>query len=366
MSPSAARQPWPPKRDPAESDPLLAFDAETAAPATVPEVIAPKTRDRRGVPWAAFVIVTLCLAAGAAAYLGFNTISPAEPVAAPPPPVVTTGTAVISSRPEGAVVLIDGVSRGVTPLRLSLPRGDYTVELQNSGATRTIPLTIDAGSTVSHYIDLAVPVSVGRLEISSEPTGARVTVDGVQRGTTPLVLSSVARGPHTVVIAGETTSVTRAVTVTPGVTSVVMATLSTGVAAGWLSIVSPIELQVYENGKLVGVASGDRVMLPGGRHDLDLVNAALEFRTSATVQIQTGRTVTTTVEVPNGSLSINALPWADVLVDGRAVGTTPLANLSIPIGQHEVVWRHPRLGERRQMVTVTRQTPVRVGMDLNR
>jgi hypothetical protein len=365
MSPSAARQPWPPKRDPAESDPLLSFNAETAAPATVPEVIAPRAHDRRGVPWAAVALVMLCLAAGAAAYFSFNTEKPAEPVAAPPP-VVTTGTAVISSRPEGAVVLINGVSRGVTPLRLSLERGDYTLELQNSGATRTIPLTVDAGSTVSHYIDLAVPVSVGRLEISSEPAGARVTLDGVQRGTTPLVLASVARGPHTVVITGETTSVTRAVTVTPGVTSVVMATLSTGVNAGWLSIVSPIELQVYEDGKLVGVASGDRVILPGGRHELELVNAALEFRTSATVQIQTGRTVTTTVEIPNGSLSINALPWADVLIDGRAVGTTPLANLSLPIGPHDVVWRHPRLGERRQTVTVTRQTPVRVGMDLNR
>jgi PEGA domain len=365
MSPSAARQPWPPERDAADFDPLLSFEAETAGPHTVPAPIPQKTHDRRGAPWAAFVLVTLCLASGAVAYLSFRTGKPAEPAVAPPP-VVTTGTIVISSRPEGADVLIDGVSRGVTPLRLSLPRGDYSLELQNSGATRTIPLTVAAGSTVSHYIDLAVPVSVGRLEVASEPSGARVTLDGIPRGTTPLVLASVPRGPHTVVITGETTTATRAVTVAPGVTSVVMATLSTGVAAGWVAIVSPIELQVYEGGKLVGLASGDRVMLPGGRHELDLVNTTLEFRTSATVQIQTGKTVTTTVEVPNGSLSINALPWADVLIDDRTIGTTPLANLSISIGQHEVIWRHPQLGERRQTVTVTRQTPVRVGMDLNR
>ena len=52
----------------------------------------------------------------------------------------------------------------------------------------------------------------------------------------------------------------------------------------------------------------------------------------------------TTVSVPNGSLSINALPWADVWIDGRSVGTTPLGNLSVPVGIHEIVWRHPELG----------------------
>jgi PEGA domain-containing protein len=369
MSPSAARQPQFPERHPADSDPLLSFDAEADVPTKapgLPHVIPVNRSERRAFPWAPMVLVALCLSAGVASYVGFSGERPTQPVAVAPASVVTTGTAVISSQPEGAHVIINGEARGVTPLRLTLPKGDYTVELQNSGATRSIPIAVEAGATVSHYIELTVPASVGRIEISSDPAGARVTLDGISRGTTPLVLPGVARGQHTVVISGESSSVTRTVAVTPGATSVVMATLSSGVAAGWMSVVSPIELQVYEDGKLVGLASADRIMLPVGRHQLDLVNTVLEFRTSATVQVQTGKTVTTTVEIPNGSLSINAVPWADVLVDGRPVGTTPLANLSIPIGQHEVIWRHPRLGERRQTVMVPRQTPARVGMDLNR
>jgi serine/threonine-protein kinase len=72
------------------------------------------------------------------------------------------------------------------------------------------------------------------------------------------------------------------------------------------------------------------------------------------------------VTIPNGSLSISALPWAEVLVDRRPVGTTPLGNLSVPVGTHEIVWRHPQLGERTRTVTVPARTPVRVGVDFSR
>ena len=72
-----------------------------------------------------------------------------------------------------------------------------------------------------------------------------------------------------------------------------------------------------------------------------------------------------TVAVPDGSLSVNALPWANIEIDGRPVGTTPLGDIALSIGSHEVVWKHPRYGERRQTVTVTATSPVRIGMDLS-
>ncbi|PWT79784.1 MAG: hypothetical protein C5B57_13295 [Blastocatellia bacterium] len=59
------------------------------------------------------------------------------------------------------------------------------------------------------------------------------------------------------------------------------------------------------------------------------------------------------------------MPWADVEIDGRPVGTTPLANISVAIGSHEIVWKHPQRGERRQTITVTARSPARVGIDFN-
>lgn len=106
-------------------------------------------------------------------------------------------------------------------------------------------------------------------------------------------------------------------------------------------------------------------MLPTGRHELELVNTALQFRSPLTVSIEAGKVAAPAVAIPEGKLSVNALPWAEVFIDGRNVGTTPLANLTVPIGTHEVVWRHPQLGERRQPVTVTTQTAARTGVNFS-
>jgi hypothetical protein len=105
-------------------------------------------------------------------------------------------------------------------------------------------------------------------------------------------------------------------------------------------------------------------MLPTGRHELELVGSSFQFRRTMTVNVEAGKVSSPSVELPSGLLSINALPWANVFVDGRSVGTTPLANLSVPIGNHEILWQHPQLGERKQTVAVTEHTPVRVGVNL--
>jgi hypothetical protein len=65
-------------------------------------------------------------------------------------------------------------------------------------------------------------------------------------------------------------------------------------------------------------------------------------------------------------LSINAQPWADVWLDGERLGVTPIGNLEIPIGSHELVFRHPEHGERRSTVSVGLQQAARVGLDMRK
>jgi hypothetical protein len=55
-----------------------------------------------------------------------------------------------------------------------------------------------------------------------------------------------------------------------------------------------------------------------------------------------------------------------VFVDGGLMGQTPLSNISLAIGQHQVTFRHPQLGERRQTITVTTAGPNRVSADLTK
>jgi serine/threonine-protein kinase len=63
-------------------------------------------------------------------------------------------------------------------------------------------------------------------------------------------------------------------------------------------------------------------------------------------------------------VNINALPWADVLIDGVRIGDTPLANVMLRPGDHAVVFRHPELGEKRQTVRVTLRESPRISVDM--
>jgi hypothetical protein len=358
---------------PADQDSQMGFRSEEAMEAQLRASFR-----RRNSPLIGFAALTAIIAGMAGVYFLRSQSDPiptAPPVVkAPAPPAVKTSDVIIDSRPDGAEVRVDGTLKGLTPLRMALPVGPHILELRNGASIRSIPLAVELGKVISQYIELpetdAAPISssaTGRLEVTSEPNGATVNVDGTPRGVTPLVLPAVAPGPHQIVIGNGDGAVTRNVRISAGTTATVVASVAlAGSAAGWASIRSPIDLQILENGKLIGTTSAERVMVPVGRHNLELVNDTYGFRTSVTVQIAAGQTVTNTLTMPNGSLSINALPWADVIIDGKAQGTTPLGNLSVPIGSHEIVWRHPTLGERKQTVVVTARTPVRVAVDFGK
>ncbi len=351
-----------------DADPLAAFEPE--------DEIRYKTQRRApsSNPGVLVILLAIGVIGGilALTYLALRrpTAAP-EQASAPAQVLPAIGQAQFDSRPTGAEVVIDGVAKGRTPIKLSLPVGDHALEIRGEAGTRSLPLTIEAGVLVSQYVELvsAAEQTTGRLEISTDPPGAQVRLDGAVRGVTPLTLDAVEARSHNIALSRAGSTVYRSVRVAPGTTATVFAALdatptpTTGSLGGFVSVAAPFELQVFEGGRLLGTTSAERLMLPTGRHALELVSDAFQFKTSVEVDVPAGKTATTAVSVPNGSLSVNALPWAEVFVDGRAVGTTPLANLAVPIGNHEVTWRHPQLGERRQPIVITAQTPARVGVN---
>ena len=309
-------------------------------------------------------VIVVISAVAAASYFGRSALPVLGGGAAT---TAVDSSASIDSRPPGANITIDGVAHGKTPAKIPISPGRHTLDISFEGTTRSLVLEVEPGTNVSQYVEFAPPpsrVTVGRLDVGSDPSGAQVTLDGEAKGRTPLSLPSVAAGEHTVVISSGSNTVTRRVTVAAGTTASIFAAVGAGgTAAGWLAVKAPIDFQIFEDGRLLGTTAAERLMLPAGRHQLELVNASLDFRQRLTVQVTPGGTTTTAVELPNGTLSVNALPWADVSIDGRSYGATPLGNISLPIGSHEVVWRHPQFGERRRTVTVGASSPVRVGVD---
>ena len=280
----------------------------------------------------------------------------------------------ITSEPTGVPVTVDGVARGVTPFSDALDAGTHTIQVGAGGDARTQTISVERGAASSVHIALPVvggaerlPAQSGRLQISTEPDGATVSIDGEPRGVSPILIEDLTAGPHEVTVSRAGNVRQRSVTVEAGAMASLLITMSnSGVASGWLTIDSPIPAQIFEAGTLLGRTDTPRILLPIGAHQLELVNEALGFRVQRAVQISAGQNASLRLEPVNGTLSVNAQPWAEVWIDGQPAGETPIGNLSIPIGTHELVFRHPQFAERRQTVTVAVSTPARVGVDLRK
>jgi hypothetical protein len=122
-------------------------------------------------------------------------------------PAVESGHLLVRSKPAGAGVVVDGQSRGVTPLDLrELAFGAHTIEVSHPNhETRQRRVTLSerrpARSVDFELRPTNVPApatlaanSTGSLQVASRPSGAQVFVDDNLIGTTPLLLSNVAAG----------------------------------------------------------------------------------------------------------------------------------------------------------------------------
>jgi len=211
----------------------------------------------------------------------------------------------------------------------------------------------------------AAKPAAGRLIIRSEPAGARISIDGRVYGLTPATIDGIAAGDHQVELKLNDAQVRQAVKVEPGATLSIVAPLQPAApATGWVTIASSAELDVLEDGQLVGSSRTPRLMVFEGQRTLDLVNDAIGFRERRRVRVEKGKTVAIAVTLPNNNININAVPWADVWLDGKHLGETPLGSLVVPIGPHDLVFRHPELGEKKVATLVKQGAPVRVTADM--
>lgn len=316
---------------------------------------------RGTAPWTRIAAAGVILAAlGGGGYYASRMTKKAAPPA--------LGSLAVQTNPPGVAVFVDGVARGNTPARLSLNAGSHIVELRGRGVPRVLPVTITAGAEVSQYLELPETPSAGSLLVQSDPAGARVSVDGVDHGRAPVSVADLTPGEHEVILQADGgPAVKQKVVIQAGVTSSVLAPVTTaapGPVSGWLTVKSPVSLEIREDNRLIGTTDSDRIMLAAGRHEVQFENETLGYDETRVITVQPGKVAPVTIQMPQGVININAAPWAEVWIDNRRVGETPIGNLPVAIGPHEVVFRHPQLGEKRQAVSVTLKAPVRLSVDM--
>lgn len=285
-----------------------------------------------------------------------------------------TGSLTVESEPAGANVFIDGTARGKTPTTLTLVEGKHQLRVQREARNQEFPVSIKPNNGIVHHItwpsdpDVAAAAAVtGSLRVVSDAENATVSVDSIERGAAPLTVNGLTVGQHDIAIRSGGSVRHRTLRVEANTTtSLVLTGVETGTPSGWLTVTAGAPLRISENGKLVGTSESDRIMLPVGEHSFDLSNDALGFAGARTIKIVAGQTASLTIPMPRAPVSLNAIPWAQVWVDGQALGATPIGDFTTSIGTHEVVFRHPQLGERKITALVTLKEPARVAVDMTK
>ena len=112
-----------------------------------------------------------------------------------------TGSIVVYSIPPGASVYFNNVyiKDKITPCMLSeVVVGQHSIKLTKSDYfNETEKVSVSAGRTTHLHENLTKCPRYGSLDISSDPSGAKVYLDDVYTKDTPCMLSEVVVGPHT-------------------------------------------------------------------------------------------------------------------------------------------------------------------------
>jgi diacylglycerol kinase family enzyme len=356
----------------AEPDGLDAFGSEAMPVLYSPEIepssgdpddVVAKNNSRTGaLTWAALFF-------SVAGFVGTATWQ-YQRLLAPPAP----GTLTVQTATPGADVSIGGRVVGRTPVTVSLAPGSYRIRVGSGERLRDIDVAVASGATIQQFLEVpsvaaeAAGATAGSLQVQTDLPSMSVLVDGVERGLSPLTVTDLTPGDHQVVVKNDRQAIRRTVAIKTGETvSLVLSSIgTTAPAPGWLAVSAPMVMQLREGGQLIGTTEAEKLMLAAGDHDIEIANDAIGFKTSQRITVAPGKTASVAVDLPPGSLSINAQPWAEVWLDGERMGETPLANLNVRLGTHEVILRHPQLGERRESVLVTLRQPARLGVDLRR
>jgi hypothetical protein len=265
------------------------------------------------------------------------------------------GSITVTSDPSGALATLDSGDQYLTPCTFSpVFPGTHTISLSKSGyypVTRQVQVNNENQKV---YVSLSMMASSGTLYVDSVPRGADVKIDNIFRGQTPVRVGNLASGDHTVKLrlSGFQT-LTQEVRVTQGQESQISPSLIPNpldVKTGSVSVSStPGGASVFLNNDYQGVTqSGGYLDLPDiipGVYTITLKDPHYE-EFSQTITVTAGKMtpVNAVLKAPaqqtavNGTLSISSSPaGAQVLLDNRFVGVTPLMLNTVTPGDYSLI-----------------------------
>jgi serine/threonine-protein kinase len=323
-----------------------------------PTVRAP---DLRGPPAAAPApplprvtwIMALCLLAGV-------LVAVAIPGQSEPPNIAAL---TVDSEPRGAAVTFTGPGSADLNERYRAVRTPFLLQGAPEGAlarfTRdgfepvdvTVP-AVDA-TTPPLLVEFTAPRQVGALQVTSEPPGAAIWVDARNTGLrTPATVEVNGALNHALLLkkeghadvseerfVGFGESVAIHGELAPTAPSPVPSPRPAPKPTASLTIRSDVAMSVWVDKRSLGTTPIRAAEVEAGMRNLRFVSDEHGFTMERKVQLRAGGK-TLTVNPARGRLSLNADPWAKVLIAGKELGTTPLSK-EMYEGRYEVEFQCP-------------------------
>ena len=235
-----------------------------------------------------------------------------------------TGLLLVESNPPGADVLIDGVSKGNTPLLLTdLPLGDYKLEFRSaSQLPRTMTAELVGRNPVRVFAELIS--NTARLSVTSTPDDAEVRIDGIMVGKTPVTIEEVQAGESEVKVSKRGyTPYTKKINFEATKPYQLNAEL-VALPSGLTVITTPEGARIMIDNQVVGEAPITVSNLKEGPHE---ISATLDGFASKTKSIYLEPDINDSVEFnmvkDSGTLVIDTEPaYVQIFVDGKLLATT--------------------------------------------
>ncbi len=256
---------------------------------------------------------------------------------------------------EGSVVKVNGKETGKLPVTLSLQPGRYLIEVTRDGY-ETYSKWVDMGGAERRKLVVALVKSAaatGALLVSSNIVGAEVFMEGKRVDTAPTLIEKLNPGKYTVEVRAKGYLVKQQeATVEAGKTSKLFLQLdpdqaTVAASTGTLQVLaSHKEVEVLVDGQTKGTAPVKVEGLAEGTHVVEGRKAGHKSA-EQTVAIKKGELATIKLtlheleaQVRTGALRvISPTLGAEVFIDGKLAGKTPLLRHQLDPGPHFVAVR---------------------------
>lgn len=248
----------------------------------------------------------------------------------------SVGGIIVNSKPSGASVYVDNRFMGTTPLNISgIKTGSHVVRISYQGYADRQRTVIVRPHRYEYITEtLLTPANTGSLYVESSPRGASIYLDGNYEGETPKRIDFIPVGSHTVRLSkdGYKDHVQQVWIEANRVTTVSVSLIAETTRYKLTINSNPSGAWTYVDGIPRGTTPTYVYVTPG-YHEIKLqLQGYLDYE--ETIYVTRDMLLNINLQTAEGALVVFSEPsGADVYIDGRYYGRTPITIQRIPVGR---------------------------------